>query len=69
MDSAMPIHTLSPQFCPEIAQARSSNEIAATPQKSLPATSKFLSMISLSSRRDLRAQEAVKQLEASNERG
>jgi hypothetical protein len=42
MDSAMPVHTLSPQFCPEIAQARSPNEIGATPQKSLPATSKFL---------------------------
>jgi hypothetical protein len=35
MDSAMPVHTLSPQFCPEIAQARSTNEIGATPQKEL----------------------------------
>src|SRR3984893_5619321 len=41
VDSAMPVHTLSPRFCPEIAQALSTNEIGATPQESLPTTRRF----------------------------
>jgi Glycosyl transferases group 1 len=37
----MPVHTMSPRFCPAIAQARSTNEIGATPQESLPTTRRF----------------------------
>src|SRR5207302_1865247 len=44
VDGAMPVHTLSPRFCPENAQARSTNEIGATPKKSLPGISVLMSV-------------------------
>jgi hypothetical protein len=69
MDSAMPVHTLSLNSALRLLKHDAQNGISATPQKSLPVTSKLLQMISASSRRDLRTQEAVKELDVPNEPG